>query len=187
MKKTKKEPKTKFFKVNGFGLVDGIISLSLLAGIITYGVYFSTLRLGTVHYSNLIRSINKEIERDIERLKLDLWSLDYEKNKGEYLISLDDCDDFTSRILNLNSWSTNNNSSNSMIQSWRPNAERGKVFSGQKVLITRELNVISGLFNQSLNRSIANVNYKVEWGDNNINWLNIYLSPEVHSWCEQPI
>ena len=66
MKKTKKEPKTKFFKVNGFGLVDGIISLSLLAGIITYGVYFSTLRLGTVHYSNLIRSINKEIERDIE-------------------------------------------------------------------------------------------------------------------------
>ena len=51
MKKSKK----RFSKVNGFGLVDGIISLSLLAGIITYGVYFSTLRLGTIHYSNLIQ------------------------------------------------------------------------------------------------------------------------------------
>ena len=58
---------------NGFGLVDSILSLGLLAGVITYGVYFSSLRLGTVHTSNLIRSINKEIERDIERLKLDLW------------------------------------------------------------------------------------------------------------------
>ena len=53
----------------GFGLVDSILSISLLAGIITYGVYFSSLRLNTVYSSNLIRSINKEIERDIERLK----------------------------------------------------------------------------------------------------------------------
>ena len=56
--------------INGFGLVDSILSLTLLAGIITYGVYFSSLRLSTVHSSNLIRSVNKEIERDIERLKL---------------------------------------------------------------------------------------------------------------------
>ena len=31
--------------INGFGLVDSILSLTLLAGIITYGVYFSSLRL----------------------------------------------------------------------------------------------------------------------------------------------
>ena len=68
---------------NGFGLVDAILSLTLLAGIITYGVYFSSLRLSTVHSSNLIRSINKEIERDIERLKLDLWSLFYNKDEGK--------------------------------------------------------------------------------------------------------
>ena len=49
----------------GFGLVDAILSITLLSGIITYGVYFSSLRLGTVHSSNLIRSVNKEIERDI--------------------------------------------------------------------------------------------------------------------------
>ena len=73
--------KTKSY-INGFGLVDSILSLSLLAGIITYGVYFSSLRLSTVHSSNLIRSVNKEIERDIERLKLDLWSLFYNKTQG---------------------------------------------------------------------------------------------------------
>ena len=62
------------FNSNGFGLVDAILSLSLLAGIITYGVYFSSLRLSTVHSSNLIRSVNKEIERDIERLKIFLFA-----------------------------------------------------------------------------------------------------------------
>ena len=75
--------KTKSY-INGFGLVDSILSLSLLAGIITYGVYFSSLRLSTVHSSNLIRSVNKEIERDIERLKLDLWGLLYNKTEGIY-------------------------------------------------------------------------------------------------------
>ena len=71
----------------GFGLVDAILSITLLSGIITYGVYFSSLRLGTVHSSNLIRSVNKEIERDIERLKLDLWSLFYNQNDGKYEFS----------------------------------------------------------------------------------------------------
>ena len=74
-------------KKNGFGMVDGILSISLLAGVITYGIYFSSLRLTTVHSSNLIRSISKEIERDIERLKLDLWSMSYDKNSGEYTSS----------------------------------------------------------------------------------------------------
>ena len=72
--------KGKYVK-NGFGLVDSILSLSLLAGVITYGVYFSSLRLSTVHSSNLIRSINKEIERDIERLKLDLWTMSYDDSE----------------------------------------------------------------------------------------------------------
>ena len=61
------------------------------------------------------------------------------------------------------------------------------MFSGQTVLITIELDVISPLYNQSLNQSIANIYYKGEWGDNNINWFNIYLSPEAHSWCSQPM
>ena len=68
----------------GFGLVDAIVSMTLLVGVITYGIYFASIRLNTVYDSNLTRSINKEIERDIERLKADLWSIYFDEKKGEY-------------------------------------------------------------------------------------------------------
>ena len=171
----------------GFGLVDSILSISLLAGIITYGVYFSSLRLNTVYSSNLIRSINKEIERDIERLKLDLWSLNYDKNNKKYLVNETDCLDFTENIIDLPSWKTEINSGSDFVQSWRPGAERSKVFSGKKVLITRELNMSSPVENESLNNSIATITYVVEWGGNKKHWMSIDLSPEAHSWCEQLI
>ena len=178
--------KTKSY-INGFGLVDSILSLSLLAGIITYGVYFSSLRLSTVHSSNLIRSVNKEIERDIERLKLDLWGLFYNKTEGVYDISEDECNDVTSNILALPSWNTQSNTTGQISQSWRPGEERSKVFSGNKVLITRELSISSPIDDQSLNSSIATLDYRVEWGLENKHWLSIDLGTEAHSWCEQII
>ena len=189
MKKTKNNNlassiKTKSYS-NGFGLVDAILSLSLLAGIITYGVYFSSLRLSTVHSSNLIRSVNKEIERDIERLKLDLWSLFYNKTEGKYNLSDAECTDFTSSIIALPSWNTQSNTIGNMSQSWRPGEERSKVFSGNKVLITRELSISPPIDDQSLNSSIATLNYRVEWGLENKHWLSIDLGAEAHSWCKQ--
>ena len=72
-------------KDSGFGLVDAIVSMSLLIGVITYGIYFSAARLNTVYNSNLTRSINKEIERDIERLKSDFWSMGFDKYDSQYL------------------------------------------------------------------------------------------------------
>ena len=174
-------------KKNGFGMVDGILSISLLAGVITYGIYFSSLRLNTVHSSNLIRSISKEIERDIERLKLDLWSMSYDKNSGKYISSNETCSDFSEEIINLPSWVVDSSSENEMIQSWRPGKERSKVFSGGKVLITRELSITAPINNESLNNSIATLNYRVQWGENNKHWLSIDLTPEAHSWCEQII
>jgi len=169
---------------NGFGLVDSILSLSLLAGVITYGVYFSSLRLGTVHTSNLIRSINKEVERDIERLKLDLWRMAYDEIQGKYLLSNDQCDDISEIFINLPSWQLSN-SENEMMQSWRPGKERSKVFSGGKVLITRELRVSNPVDYEELNNSIGTVDYQVDWGGESRHWLSIDLSPEAHSWCEQ--
>ena len=174
-------------KNNGFGLVDAILSLTLLAGIITYGVYFSSLRLSTVHSSNLIRSVNKEIERDIERLKLDLWSLFYNKEEGKYLFSDYECADIALNIINLPSWNTQLNTTGQFSQSWRPGEERSKVFSGNKVLITRELLVSSPVNDQTLNTSIGTINYRVEWGSENKHWLSIDLGAEAHSWCEQII
>ena len=171
----------------GFGLVDAILSLSLLAGIVTYGVYFSSIRLNTVHSANLIRSINKEIERDIERLKLDLWSLYYKNDDKKYIIAEDECNDLTQSIINLPSWRTDLNNTNEIKQSWRPGPERSKVFSGNKVLITRELYMSHPNENESLNNSIASLTYSVKWGSNNENWLSIDLGAEAHSWCEQKI
>ena len=170
---------------NGFGLIDAILSLTLLAGIITSGVYFSSLRLSTVYSSNLIRSVNKEIERDIERLKSDLWSLFYNKTSGRYEFSDNECSNFSSNIINLPSWDTNSNTIGELKQSWRPGGERSKVFSGKKVLITRELSVVPPIDDQSLNKSIGTINYRVEWGIKNKHWLSIDLGPEAHSWCKE--
>ena len=174
---------------NGFGLADAIVSLSLLAGIITYGVYFSSMRLNTVRSSNLIRSINKEIERDIERLKLDLWSYYYDKETGSYIIPQGQCDSFLGLITFMPSWSLDSNSIGDPIQSWRPGPERGKIFTGKNVLISREiiLDVTLGPFDLSTNYAVATVNYRAQWGEKNEHWLSIDLAPEAHSWCEQNI
>ena len=172
---------------NGFGLVDAILSITLLSGIITYGVYFSSLRLSTVHSSNLIRSVNKEIERDLERLKLDLWSLFYNQNEGKYELSDLECSDLAANIINLPSWNTQGNTSGQISQSWRPGEERSKVFSGNKVLITRELSISPPIDDESLNNSIGTINYRVEWGVENKHWLSIDLGAEAHGWCEQII
>ena len=171
-------------KNKGFGLVDAILSITLLSGIITYGVYFSSLRLNTVFSSNLIRSVNKEIERDIERLKLDLWGLFYDKDETKYKIEEDDCEDFTQSIVNLPSWKLNSSSANNMIQTWAPGPERSKVFSGEKVLITRELIMLTPANDQTLNNSIGRINYFVNWGNRDQKWLGIDLAAESHSWCD---
>ena len=176
----------------GFGLIDAIVSMSLLVGVVTFAVYFSSLRLSTVYETNLITSINKEIQRDIERLKADFWGMYFEKSlncKGEYC--LDDgeplpislCADFTDSIIDLESWNVADNSVNKMIQSWRPSEKRSKVFSGKVVTINRELTMQYPLDDNSLNKSIASISYSVKWGKENIHWLNISLLPEAHSWC----
>ena len=188
-----------FLSINdnfGFGLVDAIVSLSLLTGVITYGVYFSSLRLSTVYNTNLTTSINKEIERDIERLKSDFWGLYFEGSencKGQYCLANGDrlssgyCEDFTQDIFYLPSWNIQGKSSNIMSQSWKPGAKRSKVFQGQPVTISRELLINSPLDEQFLNKTIASISYRVLWSDKNIHWLSILMSPEAHSWCENLI
>ena len=180
----------------GFGLVDAIVSMSLLIGVITYGIYFSTLRLSTVFNTNLTASINKEIERDIERLKSDFWGMYFEESedcKGEYCLSNGDrlysnlCADFTQDIVNLDSWNIEENSSNLLIQSWKPGSKRSKVFTGEPVTISRELLINSPLDEQFLNKTIASISYRVTWSDKNIHWLSILMSPEAHSWCNNAI
>ena len=180
----------------GFGWVDAIVSMSLLFGVITYGIYFSSLRLNTVYKTNLTTSINKEIERDIERLKLDFWGMYFEESEtcqGEYCLPNGDslpstsCEDFTLDIVNLTSWNIQDKSSNIKTQSWKPSSKRSKVFTGQPLTILRELKVNSPLDDDFLNKTIASISYRVIWSDKNIHWLSILMSPEAHSWCENLI
>jgi len=199
MAKIKTKKLLSFTTINdnfGFGLVDAIVSMSLLTGVITYGIYFSSLRLSTVYKTNLTTSINKEIERDIERLKSDFWGMYFEENetcKGEYCLGNGDqlswtnCDDFTQDIVNLTSWNIQDKSSNMKTQSWKPSAKRSKVFTGQPVTISRELTVNSPLDYDFLNKTIASISYRVIWSDKDIHWLSILISPEAHSWCENLI
>ena len=195
-----KGPKLKYnndISINkGFGLVDAIVGLTLLSGVITYGIYFSSLRLSTVYNSNLTTAINKEIERDIERLKSDFWGLFFEEGNacnGQYCLSdgqplpVSLCSDFTQEIVNLDSWNIEENSSNIMIQSWKPGSQRSKVFTGEPVTIVRELTVVSPLGEESLNKTIASINYTVKLPSKDRHWLSISLSPEAHSWCRNLI
>ena len=64
---------------NGFGLVDSIVSISLLGIVVSYSIYFITKRLDILYGANIYRSINKEIKRDIDLLKSDLWSMGLNK------------------------------------------------------------------------------------------------------------
>ena len=180
----------------GFGLVDAIVSMSLLTGVITYGIYFSSLRLSTVYNTNITNSINKEIERDIERLKLDFWGMYFEESescKGEYCLedgnrlSSNLCKDFTQDIIDLKSWNIQEKSSNLTLQSWKPGKKRSKIFTGEPVTISRELLISSPLDEPLLNKTIASISYRVIWSDKNIHWLSILMSPEAHSWCENTI
>ena len=194
----------------GFGLVDAIVSMSLLLGVITYGIYFSSLRFSTVYDSNLIRAINKEVQRDIERLKSDFWCMYFEGNKewgdsswecrknqnvcdgayckdGGETLSRQNCANLALQITDLKGWRIDGLSDNPWIQSWTPGSKRNKVFTGQQVTITRELKVESPLERQSLDKSIASVGYRVQWGNKNIHWVSIFLGPEAHSWCDHVI
>ena len=199
MIKSKSPKLLSFININdnfGFGLVDAIVSTSLLVGVITYGIYFSSLRLSTVYKTNLTTSINKEIERDIERLKSSFWGMYFEESedcKGEYCLANGErlystyCEDFTQDIVNLMSWNIQEKSSNIMTQSWQPGAKRGKVFQDKPVTISRELTINSPFNEQYLNKTIASISYRVQWSDKNIHWLSIFITPEAHSWCDNLI
>jgi len=179
------------FMEEGFGLVESILSMVMLGVLITYSIYFASTRASMTHKSNIIRAVNKEVHRDIERLKSDLWSIYYDKNSRGYNNKTNkgsiECLDIKGTITKLDNWKRGNNSQTNLIQSWIPDKSSNKVFAGAPVKVTRQLVATRPLnINYSgINKSIANITYRVEWGGNNIQWLSIDLGSEAHSWCPQ--
>ncbi len=179
---------------SGFGLVDSIVSISLLGLVLSYSIYFVTKRMDLLFSSNMNRSINKEIKRDIDLLKSDMWAMGLDTAKKKYLIEENSCIDISENILALPNWDIDENKpglnspdppsgDDDRIQYWWPNQEKGKIFKGRGVLIVRELDIKSFKKNENLDQNISNINYRVKWNDNNLHWISIDLGAEAHSWC----
>ena len=179
---------------SGFGLVDSIVSISLLGIVVSYSIYFVTKRMDLLFSSNMNRSINKEIKRDIDLLRSDMWSMGLDTTKKKYLIDQNSCIDISGKILSLPNWDINvtrpglnspapPSGDDDRIQYWWPDQEKGKIFKGRGVLIVRELAVKSFNKNNNLDQNISNINYRVKWNDNNLHWISIDLGVEAHSWC----
>ena len=135
---------------SGFGLVDSIVSISLLGIVLSYSIYFVTKRMDLLFRSNIKRSINKEIKRDIDLLRSDMWSMGLDTTKKKYLIDQNSCIDISGKILSLPNWDINvtrpglnspapPSGDDERIQYWWPDQEKGKIFKGRGVLIVREL------------------------------------------------
>ena len=186
-----------YFKNNysaGFGLVDSIVSISLLGIVVSYSIYFVTKRMDLLFSSNINRSINKEIKRDIDLLRSDMWAMDLNNTEKKYIIDENSCIDISGKILGLPNWNINEtkpninspsppSGDNPRIQYWWPDKERGKIFKGRGVLIVRELTIKSFNKNNNLDQNVSNINYRVKWNNNNVHWMSIDLGIEAHSWC----
>ena len=179
---------------SGFGLVDSIVSISLLGIVLSYSIYFVTKRMDLLFSSNITRSINKEIKRDIDLLRSDMWAMGIDTSKKKYIFEGNSCIDISKKILGLPNWDINGirpgrnspappTSDDERIQYWWPDEEKGKVFKGRGVLIVRELDVKSFNKNNNLDLNISNINYRVKWNNNNVHWISIDLGAEAHSWC----
>ena len=175
-------------------MVDSIVSISLLGIVLSYSIYFVTKRMDLLFRSNINRSINKEIKRDIDLLRSDMWAMGLDTTKKKYLIDQNSCIDISEKILGLPNWDINvtrpglnspapPSGDDERIQYWWPDQEKGKIFKGRGVLIVRELKIKSFNKNNNLDQNISNINYRVKWNDNNLHWISIDLGAEAHSWC----
>ena len=61
-------------KNNGFGLIETVLSLVFLTLLSSYSLYFISARLKIIFNANITNAVNDEIRRDIEKLRSELWS-----------------------------------------------------------------------------------------------------------------
>ena len=184
----------KFNHENGFGLTENILSASLLIFLVTFSMYFISLRQRTIYNTNLTNAINDEIYRDIEIIKSELkhYKLTYIQNENTSIIrnNPEDCnEDILSALRNLNSWYPD---------IWNPGSDkltrdgqiRNKIFSGGNIEIRRIAKRANPLLNNindsQIDSSVVNVQYLVKLNKReslwNI-WTNVILSNELNSYC----
>ena len=178
----------------GFGLIENILSGSLLIILVTFSMYFISLRQKTIFNTNLTNAINDEIKRDIEILKSELkkYKLTENPEKDISIFQNDyiNCnEDILDSVKNLEGWYP---------EQWNPGSNKNsrdgqiknKIFKGSNVEIRRTLNKVNPLINEfedeNLDSSIAKIQYLVKTDKNKDTWkiwTNILLSNELKSYC----
>ncbi len=181
---------------NGFGLTEAIISISMLTFLISYSLYFISLRQATMYKANITLAINDEIRRDIEKLKIELWNEHYvkanqlKKQSAYYATGIRSnpnyfCDNIIRTFIRLPSWKN---------RVWIPGSNertysgqrRNKIFRGAPIQITRNVSTKRPFdigSDLTVDRSLAEVSYSVKNKNEEIQWTSILLSSEAHSWC----
>ena len=178
----------------GFGLIENILSGALLIILVTFSMYFISLRQKTIFNTNLTNAINDEIKRDIEILKSELKTYKLtenpEKDISVFQNDFINCnEDILDSVRNLEGWypeqwnpGSNENSRDGQI--------KNKIFKGSNVEIRRTLNKVNPLINEfedeNLDSSIAKIQYLVKTDKNKDTWkiwTNILLSNELKSYC----
>ena len=178
----------------GFGLIENILSGALLIILVTFSMYFISLRQKTIFNTNLTNAINDEIKRDIEILKSELkkYKLTENPEKDISIFQNDyiNCnEDILDSVKNLEGWYP---------EQWNPGSNKNsrdgqiknKIFKGSNVEIRRTLNKVNPLINEfedeNLDSSIAKIQYLVKTDKNKDTWkiwTNILLSNELKSYC----
>ena len=179
---------------DGFGLIENILSGSLLIILVTFSMYFISLRQKTIFNTNLTNAINDEIKRDIEILKSELKTYklieNSEKDISIFQNDFINCnEDILDSVQNLEGWYP---------EQWNPGSNKNsrdgqiknKIFKGSNVEIRRTLNKVNPLINEfedeNLDSSIAKIQYLVKTDKNKDTWkiwTNILLSNELKSYC----
>ena len=184
----------KFKNSAGFGLIENILSGALLIILVTFSMYFISLRQKTIFNTNLTNAINDEIKRDIEILKSELKTYKLTENPENdisiFQNNFINCnEDILDSVKNLEGWYP---------EQWNPGSNKNsrdgqiknKIFKGSNVEIRRTLNKVNPLINEfedeNLDSSIAKIQYLVKTDKNKDKWkiwTNILLSNELKSYC----
>ena len=178
----------------GLGLSESIVSILLLAFLIGYSMYFVSIRQSIMYKANLTTAINDEIKRDIEKLKIELWNEHYMPPKNQASAYYETETSILPGRYCLNVINTFNRLPSSKTRVWTPGSNlnsyqgqaRNKIFRGSPVKISRNISSQRPMnigSNVTVDKSIIEVTYNVEKGNENIQWTSIELSSEAHSWC----
>jgi len=161
----------------GFGLIELILSSSILVIIVLLSVYFTSLRQKVIREAYLTNAIGNEIQRDIEQIRSVMWSNSYipgnELDPSTYdskrAASAGICKDIR-KILSG--------------REWKPKSSRNKIIKDNiKIIRNVSSHKPLGLQSSQIDNSISRISYLVEYDDRQVEWMNFDIGSEVHSWC----